>query len=126
MNDKSLLKDYTIQKAFTLDFLKNGVNVKPDGKMTIRVQVDAKLLKKDVKAILIDKDGNVSELPTRKGKDYIEFDTSRNGTFALLSKDTATINNNTDTADHTHAGLLFGFLLLSAGAIVVLMKKRKA
>ena len=126
IKNQKIAKDYTMEKAFQIELLKDGVVVKSNGMMTVRLKVNAALLKKDLMVVYIDDNGNITEMPTRKGKDYIEFDTTHNSTYAIMSKNTTTQKTGTDTGDHTHAGLFFGFLLLSAGAVVVLMKKRKA
>ena len=125
IKDKDLLKNFTIEKAFDISLVKDGTIVKPDGTISVRIKVSADILSKDVKVVFIDDKGNVTDMVTRKGSDYIEFDTNHNSTYAIVSNNAAH-SNGADTGDTTNVGMIFTLLMLSGGIMVVMLKKKKA
>ncbi len=125
IKDKDLLKNFTIEKAFDISLVKDGTIVKPDGTISVRIKVSADILSKDVKVVFIDDNGNVTDMVTRKGSDYIEFDTNHNSTYAIVSNNAAH-SNGADTGDTTNVGMIFTLLMLSGGIMVVMLKKKKA
>ncbi|WP_416326745.1 alpha-N-acetylglucosaminidase TIM-barrel domain-containing protein [[Eubacterium] hominis] len=126
LSSKGLLKELTIERAFDLSLEKDGIIIQPNGTITIRINVDADLLKKDLQVIYIDDNNQITKLITRKGSDYVEFDTTHMSKYAIASKTNTTPNKDIDTGDHTNVGLAFALIMLSGAAIVILMKKRQS
>ena len=126
LSSKGLLKELTIERAFDLSLEKDGIIIQPNGTITIRINVDADLLKKDLQVIYIDDNNQITKLITRKGSDYVEFDTTHMSKYAIASKTNTTPNKDVDTGDHTNVSLAFALIMLSGAAIVILMKKRQS
>lgn len=125
LQDNELWKKSKIEKVFDIYLLNDGVVVQPDGTITVRIKVDAQLLAKELKIFYLDQEGKATEMKTRKGSEYIEFDTDHLSAYAIVSQKKE-ISNVVDTGDHSNTGMILMMLLISGSAIIMLLKKKEA
>ena len=125
LENNELMKNLKIEKAFDIYLLKDGAIVQPDGTITIRIKVDADLLKKDLQVIYINDENQVSNVTTRKGSDYVEFDVNHLSIYAITSKTGSTITGtDVNTGDTTNTGMLAVVMLISAAGMMFLLRKK--
>lgn len=131
IKDKTYLSNVTLEKAFDLNLMKDGVKVLANGEVEVSIQLDTALRKKHLAVIYIDAEGNIKKMPSRIEGNKIIFKTTHFSTYAIVSYEGAEppITNGTpgvDTGDQSYT-VLYSILTMiaGAGAILLMYRKRK-
>lgn len=123
IKDQDFLKNYKIEKVYDISIMKNGDTAQKPGKKTIRILLDEILMNKTMQVVYFAEYGTIQFMESRQEDDYIEFDTTHNSYYGLVSK---TNSNTVNTGDDTMIGaMLFIFTMSGAALLLIVNNKRK-
>lgn len=127
--------------CFDITFTKDGVEVQPNGKVTVKVPVPEALKNGDIYVYHYDDDGNATLIPSKVENGFVIFATDKFSIYALsnglIEDEAPDISSETSTpapseptsggASNPSTGIGYAFVpaLIAAGAVIASAKKRR-
>lgn len=138
IKDKDFLSNYTIEKLLDVYFIDetgNRIVLDKAVDMTVSIQLDANMLGKKLYIVYIADDGKVTFLPSTVSNGTIQFKTTHNSKYAIVSKAAITneetikpnapIKNTGANAANESAAVVFTTILVLASVSFFVNRKKK-